>query len=593
MSKRPGSKPSSHGCKRKTFSIEEKLEIIKRFERNERTCDIARATGIKESTLRAIRDNAVRIKETSMTGTTTISAKSVRIRPKEIAEMERLLSIWIEGKKSRTTFLTIKGKALSIYADLKRKSPNPAEVAPFRASCGWFSGFKHRYNFCNLQFSREASRAEQKAAKEFPAVIQKLIKEEGYTLDQIFNFDETIIYYKRMPRRTYIPKAEKHAQGYKASKDRLTVMFGANASGDLKLKPVVVYRSDNPRALKGIVKASLGVHYRYSKKGWMTAQICIDIFAEFFPVIEYYCKKKNLAFKILIIIDNAPSHPPTIAELNPKVKFVFLPQEITSLIQPLDQGVIALFKAYYLKRTFKMLIAATGGENAETATEFWKRVNIKMAIDIIVEAWNDVTKECLHRVWKKMLPNLIHNFEECEPSEQFKKIRASCVDLAKQIGFEEVEDEDIEEFLEPHSNDLTTEDLQQLADGQVEAEDEEDDDDDDDNESQKATPRQLDTSQLSGVLSVIEKQLQWLEDNDYNAERSRIVVHGIRTNLEPYRQLLYERRRLAKQQKLDIYFKLIQKRYLEDQPHPSTSGVTTSRSVSDKTPSTTSQAATL
>ncbi|XP_044537888.1 tigger transposable element-derived protein 1-like [Gracilinanus agilis] len=523
-----------------------------------------------------------------MTGVTTISAKSVRIRPKEIAEMERLLSIWIEGKKSRTTFLTIKGKALSIYADLKRKAPNPAEVAPFRASCGWFSGFKHRYNFQNLQLSGEAASAEHKAAKEFPAVIQKLIKEEGYTLDQIFNFDETIIYYKRLPRRTYISKAEKHAPGYKSSKDRLTVMFGANASGDLKLKPVVVYRSDNPRALKGIVKASLGVHYRYSKKGKMTAQICIDIFAEFFPVIEYYCKKKNLAFKILIIIDNAPSHPPTIAELNPKVKFVFLPQETTSLIQPLNLGVMALFKAYYLRRTLKMLIAATGGENAETALEFWKRFNIKMAIDIIVEAWNDVTEECLHHVWKKMLPNLIQDFEGVEPAEQLKKIKANCVDLAKQVGFEEVEDEDIDELLEPHSSDLSTEDLQQLADGQAEAEDEEDDDDD--SESQKATPRQLDTSQLSGVLSVIEKQLQWLEDNDYNAERSRIVVHGIRTNLEPYRQLLYERRRLAKQQKLDIYFKLVRKRHLEDnEPHPSTSGVTTSRPVSDKPSSTTSQ----
>ncbi|XP_051823209.1 tigger transposable element-derived protein 1-like [Antechinus flavipes] len=583
-SKRPDSNPSGHGCKRKTFSIEEKLEIIKRFERNERTCDIARATGIKESTLRAIRDNAVKIKETSMTGITTISSKSVRIRPKEIAEMERLLSIWIEGKKSKTTFLTVKGKALSIYADLKRKSPNPAEVAPFRASCGWFSGFKHRYNFHNLQFSSESSSAEHKAAREFPAVVQKLIKEEGYTLDQIFNFDETIIYYKRMPGNYHIPRGGKSPLGHKASKDRLTVMFGANASGDLKLKPVVVYRSDNPPALKGIVKASLGVHYRYSKKGWMTAQICIDIFAEFFPVIEYYCKKKNLAFKILIIIDNAPSHPPTIAELNPKVKFVFLPQETTPLIQPFGQGVMALFKAYYLKRTLKMLIAATGGENAETALEFWKRCNIKMAIDIIVEAWNDVTKECLHRAWKKMLPNLIHDFEEFEPLDQLKQIKTSCLELAKQVGFEDVEDEDIDKLLELHSNDLTTEDLQQLADGQAEAEDEEDeedDDDEDDNEIQKVTPRQLDTSQLSGVLSVIEKQLQWLEDNDYNAERSRIVVHGIRTNLEPYRQLLYERRRLAKQQKLDIYFKVVRKRRLEDlEPHPSTSGIPTSGSVS-------------
>ncbi|XP_043826921.1 tigger transposable element-derived protein 1-like [Dromiciops gliroides] len=573
MSKRPGSKlPGGGAGKRKALSIKEKLDIIKRFEGHERTCDISRATGLKESTLRTIRDNAGKVKETSRTDGGPSAAKAIRTRPKEMEEMERLLSLWMEGKRSGTAFLTAKGKALSIYADLKRKEPNPGDVAPFRASCGWFSGFKHRYNFQSLQLLGEAASAQLKAAKELPALIQKLIKEEGYTLDQIFNFDETGLYYRRMPRSTYIAKADKHGPGPKAAKDRVTVMVGANASGDLKLKPVVVYRSANPQALRGIVQASLGVHYRYSKKGWMTGQICIDIFAEFFPVLEDYCKKKNLAFKILIIIDNAPSHPLTIAELNPNVKFIFLPPETTSLIQPLGQGAIALFKAYYLRRTFKMLLAATGGENAETVLEFWKRFNIKVAIDIIVEAWNDVTKECLHRVWKKMLPDLIHDFKGFEPSEQLKKIKASCVDLAKQVGFEGVKKEDVDELLESPPDHPSAQDMQQLAaDGPVEAEDEEDDD------GQKAAPRQLDTPQLSDVLGVIEKQLQWLEDNDYNAERSRIVARGIRTNLEPYRHLQYERRRLAKQQKLYVYF------------NPTTSGGPTSHMPLDHPSSTASK----
>jgi hypothetical protein len=57
MSKSLGYKNTSSERTRKAFSIEEKLEIIKRFERSERTRDIARATGLKESTLRTIRDN--------------------------------------------------------------------------------------------------------------------------------------------------------------------------------------------------------------------------------------------------------------------------------------------------------------------------------------------------------------------------------------------------------------------------------------------------------------------------------------------------------------------------------------------------------
>ncbi|GFX35356.1 tigger transposable element-derived protein 1 [Trichonephila clavipes] len=61
-----------------------------------------------------------------------------------------------------------------------------------------------------------------------------------------------IIQEKRMPNRTYITKDEKSVRGHRSMKDRLTLLFGANASGDMKLKSLLVYHSENPRALKKI-----------------------------------------------------------------------------------------------------------------------------------------------------------------------------------------------------------------------------------------------------------------------------------------------------------------------------------------------------
>ena len=92
---------------------------------------------------------------------------------------------------------------------------------------------------------------------------------------------KTGLYWKRMPDRSYT-KGEKVMPNYKAAKDRLTLLFGGSASGIVKLKPLSVYHSESPGALKNIVKGSLLVVWKSNPKAWVTQATSQDWFSHHF-----------------------------------------------------------------------------------------------------------------------------------------------------------------------------------------------------------------------------------------------------------------------------------------------------------------------
>jgi hypothetical protein len=53
-----------------------------------------------------------------------------------------------------------------------------------------------------------------------------------------------------MPSKTYLAKNEKDGDGETVVKDRLTLLIGGNAAGGSELKLMLVYQSQNPRAVK-------------------------------------------------------------------------------------------------------------------------------------------------------------------------------------------------------------------------------------------------------------------------------------------------------------------------------------------------------
>ena len=67
---------------------------------------------------------------------------------------------------------------------------------------------------------------------------------------RLFTVDEPGLHGKTTPDQRSINKEETLRPGSKGGKGRLTLLFGGNASSDTNLKPLSVYHSENPRALR-------------------------------------------------------------------------------------------------------------------------------------------------------------------------------------------------------------------------------------------------------------------------------------------------------------------------------------------------------
>ena len=186
-----------------------------------------------------------------------------------------------------------------------------------------------------------------------------------------------------------------------------------------------------------MLKKCLPVYWYSNAKGWITGKIFCEYFSSQLPSeLKEYCEKENLSFKILILLDNASAHPTSIQDLKENIKVVFLPANTTSIIQSMDQGVIATFKTYYLQITFTNLVKLT--DNQMTVKEFWKPFTIRDAL-CNVESWKEVTNSCMNGAWGKLCPQFVRGFKGFSVNNDLSKARRNIVEMTKTVGFDEVD----------------------------------------------------------------------------------------------------------------------------------------------------------
>lgn len=556
--------------RRVVMTLGEKIKVLDELSRGVSVAEVGRRYHCNESTIRGIRNASDQIRESVRT-TTSVSAKVACVSRRDpiLEKMEIAVSQWMESqnrKKCDVNYGAVKAKALKVYATISKREQEKrladgagpsagntedhgatstgtrtgASTNPFQASKGWFDNFKKRQNLHAVSRHGESGSADVEAASKFKEEFAKFILEEGYRPEQVFNADETGLFYKKVGRKTYVSKEIKKLPGYKINKDRVTIMVAGCATGDYKCKPMMIHRSQNPRALKGKNKAVLPVFWRANKKAWMTAKLFEDWFHQcFVPEVEKFLERKNVSFKALLLLDNAPGHcARTLSLDHPNVKTMFLPPNTTSILQPMDQGVIKSFKAHYTRIVYSRAIDVLDTSDGMTMLDFWKAYNIRDCIEVVKEAWDSVTTPTLNACWNHLWPKVVNNFHG------FPTIRneaRTIVTLAHRIGGEGFTDmtvDDVEELIDSHDQELTEEELVAMVEEEMLGGDPDPDDEDDEEvaEGQSRTAS-LTTTHLRSLFQQVDTLCTQVMEQDPLLDRAIKFKRGQEMLLAPYKEV--------------------------------------------------------
>ena len=222
-------------------------------------------------------------------------------------------------------------------------------------------------------------------------VLRPLLQE--YEPQDIYNADETALFFKALANRTYAFRSEQ-VRGSKAtqSKDRLSLLLCTNMTGTDKLKPVLIGKAARPSCLrkKGVSLKDLKVDYYHNKNGWMTSVIFEDWLSQWNKLL---CNQRR---HVLLLIDNAPSH---VTREYSNIKIQFLPPNTTAKIQPLDQGVLRICKLHYRKILNTEYL--DGIERQEDAKKILKGFDFILACDAIVKSWDLVKESFIEKCFSK------------------------------------------------------------------------------------------------------------------------------------------------------------------------------------------------
>lgn len=131
----------------------------------------------------------------------------------------------------------------------------------------------------------------------------------------------------------------------------------------------------------------------------------------FIPEVRFYLAEKGMGFKV----HNAGGHAKDLDYQGVQVEF--LPPNTTSLIQPMDQGIIRAFKVLNTKNALQNPVENMDSDENFSLKTYWRNYTTASCLQNTQKSINDKKTENLNVCWKKLWPEVVQDHKGLSPAE--------------------------------------------------------------------------------------------------------------------------------------------------------------------------------
>uniref|UniRef100_K9IM47 Putative tigger transposable element-derived n=1 Tax=Desmodus rotundus TaxID=9430 RepID=K9IM47_DESRO len=395
-----------------TLNLEEKMKVLSRIEDGRSLRSVMDEFGISKSTFYDIKKNKKLILDFVLKQDIPLvgAEKRKRTTGAKYGDVDNAVYMWYQQKRSAG--VPVRGVELQAAAERFAQCFGRTN---FKASTGWLFRFRNRHAIGNRKVCVEqVLRSVSENVEPFREKLYMLIKEEKLLLAQLYSGDETDLFWKAMPENTQPSRRDIYLPGRKINKERLSALLCANADGTHKLKSIIIGKSKLPKSVKEDT-SRLPVIYKPSKNVWFTRELFSEwFFQNFVPEVRHF-QLNVLRFheediRALLLLDNSPVHPSaeSLTSEDGRIKCMFFPHNTSTLIQPMNQGVILSCKQLYRWKQLEESLVIfeesddeqdKGGKGASKI----KIYNIKSAVFNWAKSWDEVKQITIANAWENLL----------------------------------------------------------------------------------------------------------------------------------------------------------------------------------------------